>query len=253
MSQADADLRRGCEKRESKLSGLVQALDRFFYPGVADFWDDSLFRERLLRVILTQHVVLDLGAGCGNVAQMNFRGRCAAVCGLDPDPSVLDNPYLDLAKVGSGEAIPWPDSSFDVVFSDNVLEHLADPARVFAEIRRVLKPGGVFLFKTPNQFHYVTLASKLTPHWFHVAFNKLRGRRETDTFPTVYRANSRSQLFRLAKAAGLSASIEHVEGRPEYLRVLPLFYPLGIIWERVVNRFRLLSQLRVILIGEFRA
>jgi SAM-dependent methyltransferase len=53
-------------------------------------------------------------------------------------------------KVGAGEAIPHPDASFDVVFSSNVLEHTADPARVLAESVRVLKPGGFLCHVVPN-------------------------------------------------------------------------------------------------------
>ena len=81
---------------------------------------------------------------------MNFRGHARRLCGIDPDPRVAANPYLDEGQVGVGESIPYPDASFDVVFADNVLEHLPDPAAVFAAVTRVLRPGGVFLGKTPN-------------------------------------------------------------------------------------------------------
>ena len=52
---------------------------------------------------------------------------------------------------GSGEAIPCPDDSFDVVFCCDVLEHVRDAAKVIAEISRVLKPGGVFCYDTLNR------------------------------------------------------------------------------------------------------
>ena len=50
---------------------------------------------------------------------MNFKAHAKRVCGLDPDPRVVDNPYLHEAKVGLGERIPWPDGTFDVI-ADNV-------------------------------------------------------------------------------------------------------------------------------------
>lgn len=53
-------------------------------------------------------------------------------------------------KCGVGEAIPHPDQSFDLVFSSNVLEHVADPRKVVAESIRVLKPGGMLCHIVPN-------------------------------------------------------------------------------------------------------
>jgi len=229
---------------------VIDALDRFFYPQYSDNWDNSVFRERILRHLRSTSIVLDLGAGSGHIPQMNFRGQAAKVCGLDPEAAVLDNEYLDVGKVGGGEAIPWPNDTFDVVFSGNVMEHLSEPEKVFAEIHRVLKPGGTFLCKTPNQFHYVALIARFTPFWFHAAFNKVRGRSESHTFPTFYRANSKAKLQRLARLAGFTSNVERIEGRPEYTRFL-LLYPFGLLWERVVNRFKVLSFLRVIIIAEF--
>ena len=65
------------------------------------------------------------------------------------------------------------------------MEHLEDPETVFGEINRVLKPGGIFLFKTPNRRHYMPLIAQLTPYRFHQFINKLRGRDSEDTFQPV--------------------------------------------------------------------
>jgi len=56
----------------------------------------------------------------------------------------------------------------------------------FRDIARVLKPGGVFLFKTPNKTHSMPTLARLTPHRFHPFVNRLRGRVEADAFPTRY-------------------------------------------------------------------
>jgi SAM-dependent methyltransferase len=230
----------------------IELIDTYFYQSYADNWDDILFRERILQNLSGDSMALDLGAGSGLVSQMHFRGICRNVCGLDPVPEVLANQHLDCAKIGSGEDIPWADDAFDLVFADNVLEHLEKPARVFAEVRRVLRPGGVFLVKTPNRFHYVPLIAQVTPHSFHRLVNNFRGRNVSDTFPTHYRANSKNKLLKLAKESNLDViHIECIEGRPEYMRSL-LLYPFGLAWERVVNRFEFLEMFRVIIIGSFR-
>lgn len=49
-----------------------------------------------------------------------------------------------------GEALPFPNESFDLIFSSNVLEHTQDPAKVIAESLRVLKSGGYLQFVFPN-------------------------------------------------------------------------------------------------------
>lgn len=197
--------------------------------------------------------VLDVGAGAGIVSQMNFKGKFTHVCGIDPDPRVVKNPYLDEGKVAVAEKIPYEDASFDLIFSDNVLEHLDHPEEVFAEVNRVLRPGGIFLVKTPNKKHYVPLIARWTPHRFHRFFNRLRGRDSEDTFPTRYKANSPRDLQKLSEAAGLSIeSIRLVESRPEYLRLNPFTYLIGIAYERLVNKLEFLRGFRVILLGVFR-
>ena len=68
--------------------------------------------------------------------------------GLDPVPG----PHVD--DVGSAEALPYADGEFDVVLCTQVLEHVVEPASVFAEIRRVLVPGGVALVSTHGVYVY---------------------------------------------------------------------------------------------------
>jgi SAM-dependent methyltransferase len=230
---------------------LVERLDERLYPGVPDNWDDELFRERILSVLRPDMTILDVGAGAGLVAQMDFKGRCARVVGIDPDERIAQNPHLDEAHVGFADSLPFEAGSFDLVFSDNVLEHLDEPERVFSEIARVLKPGGRLLVKTPNRLHYVPAVASLTPHAFHRFFNALRGRPAADTFPTRYRANTPSALRRLADGAGLSlSSVELIESRPEYLRFSPLTYWVGWLYERLVNGFASLARFRVLLVAE---
>lgn len=234
-------------------SASVRALDQRWYPSVQDNWDDQLLRDWVLARLTPQSEVLDLGAGAGIVTQMNFRDHAARVCGVDLDPRVLGNAYLHEAKVANGADIPYEDGRFDVVFSDNVLEHLEEPVNVFTQVARVLKPGGYFLAKTPNRWHYMPIIARLTPHAFHRFYNRLRGRAGIDTFPTRYRANSIGQLRRLAAATGFEITrIEVVESRPEYLRMNALTYWAGHLYERFVNSSLRLRSLRILLIVEMR-
>jgi SAM-dependent methyltransferase len=236
------------------LINLVSKLDELLYPGVGPNWDDSLFRTRIVEHLRSCSLdVLDLGAGAGIVPQMNFRGLARRVCGVDPDPRVITNPHLDEGRIGVGERIPYPNGSFDLIFADNVLEHLAEPQLVFCEVQRLLRPGGIFLVKTPNRWHYVPLAASLTPHGVHQWFNKLRGRMPADTFPTRYKANSVLDIRRLAGQTGLEVDyIQLIEGRPEYLRISAVTYVAGWLYERLVNSFSIFEGFRVVLIAQLR-
>ena len=235
------------------MNRLVQWIDRRLYADFHDNWDDELFRGAILDSAQPEWKVLDLGAGAGIVSQMNIRGRVRTVCGLDPDPRVLTNHALDEGRIGIGEHIPFEDESFDLVFSDNVLEHLSTPIDVFREIWRTLKPGGVFLFKTPNRLHYVPAIARLTPHSAHKFVNRLRGRAHGDTFPTHYRANSPATIRRLAGEADFQVDeLQLIEGRPEYLRINALTYLAGLAYERLVNSNASLSPFRVVIIGQLR-
>lgn len=235
------------------MSAVKKYLDEKFYPDCTNNWDDALFRERILASIRPEHVVLDVGAGAGIVEHMNFKGRVAKICGVDLDERVVDNPMLDEGRVCDAASIPYPDEMFDVVFADNVLEHLAEPEIVFKEIARVLKPGGVFLFKTPNKWHYVPTIARLTPHGFHERVNRWRGRVAADVFPTLYRANSAGGVRRIAGETGFEVvSIERIEKRPEYMRISAPTYLAGAAYERLVNSTRLLETFRVLLVGKVR-
>jgi 2-polyprenyl-6-hydroxyphenyl methylase/3-demethylubiquinone-9 3-methyltransferase len=72
---------------------------------------------------------------------------------------------------GVGEQLPYPDQSFDCVFCCDVLEHVRDLPKVIAEIARVLKPGGVFIYDTLNRtFISKLVAIKIWQEWKRWAF-----------------------------------------------------------------------------------
>lgn len=235
------------------MSDLTTWLDQRLYPGHAKNWDDRLFRERILTHLDSDATVLDIGAGAGIVSEMHFRGQVARICGVDLDPRVTTNPMLDEGRVADARHIPYEDNTFDVAFADNVMEHLSHPIEVFREINRVLKPDGVLLFKTPNKWHYMPTIARFTPHGFHRFINRLRGRAEVDTFPTLYRANTAAKVAQLSAQSGFQVErIIRVEGRPEYLRISPVTYVFGFLYERLVNATDILTMFRILLIAELR-
>ena len=99
--------------------------------------------------------ILDIGCGGGvNVARMLKRAREGRVCGLDySEVSVGKTKRVNAAAVRAGRSEirlgsvsenPWPDNSFDMVTAFETVYFWPDMVHDFGEVRRVLKPGGLF-------------------------------------------------------------------------------------------------------------
>ena len=232
---------------------IVKLLDKCFYSKYKNNWDDLMFRNAVLKNINKDSIVLDIGAGAGIVKEMNFSDIAKEVHGVDPDERVVNNPNLTKGYIGTAENMDYfADNTFDLIICDNVLEHISDKEAFLKEVKRVLKPGCLFMAKTPNFYHYMPIIASLTPDCFHEFYNKLRGRTEDDTFPTLYRLNTKRSISKSAKKTGFSVEkISYFEGRPEYLRINFLTYIFGIIYERIVNIFKL-NCFKIILICELK-
>jgi SAM-dependent methyltransferase len=98
-----------------------------------------------------------LEIGCGKGAILSHLHSAGFQCtGIDIDPDALkdcriEHPELSV-ELSSGDAIPFPAASFDVVLSFDVLEHIRDTDRHLAEVKRVLAPKGQYLLQTPNKW-----------------------------------------------------------------------------------------------------
>lgn len=144
----------------------------------------------------------------------------------------------------------------DACVSNYVLEHVEDPHSHLVEVTRVLKPGGLYLFRTPNKFHYVSLVARITPHWFHhLVANRLRNKPAGDhePYPTFHRLNSRRDIFRHAKSAWLQVDeLRFVEKEPSYgFKARPLFFGM-MLFERLVNSTNYFSGMRANIFGVLR-
>lgn len=230
----------------------VAELDAHYYPNYLD--EHARFERAVRRYLHPEHAVLDAGAGRGERYPYDYRDWVRLVVGVDLDAAIGENVNLHAALLADVGSLPFRDGAFDLVFSKYLLEHLPAPRRAFRELHRVMKPGAHFVFHTPNRFHYVALAARLTPHRFHIWFNAKRGRPEPDTFETLYRANDRSTIYRLARITGFRVvDLELFEPKPSYLFFHPLAYRAGIAYERLVSRTEALRKLRCVIIGVLEA
>ena len=188
-----------------------------------------------------------LDAGCGRTAPViaKYRGKVKRLIGVDlvDFPAPVEGIELlnaDLAR------IPVPDGSVDVVMSRSVMEHVVDPAAVYREIARVLKPGGSFVFLTGNFWDYAAIITNLVPNRFHPwIVARTQGRAEIDVFPTAYRTNTRGAVNRWSKGAGFEiVSYEYLGQYPTYFMFNGLLFLVATGYEKLIRRFDALRFLR---------
>lgn len=229
--------------------------DRYYFsrPGFTD--GTSEFHALCQGVIPAGSRMLEVGAGPANTTTRAL-AQHGTVVGVDVSDEVRANAALAEAHVYDGGRLPFPSNSFDAVVSNYVLEHIAPPMPHFAEVARVLRPGGCYVFRTPNLLHYVALASFLTPHRVHVALSKrLRGMTSSDhdPWPTHYAANLPIRIRAVAHAAGMEVvELRMVEKEPSYGRAGAwAFYPM-MLYERVVNATTLGAPIRANIFGVLR-
>jgi SAM-dependent methyltransferase len=231
---------------------MTQALFDKYYPkpqyegGTLPFF--RLCRERIPRGA----EILEIGSGPSNESSEMLSG-IGKVTGLDIDPDVKNNRWLSNALVFTGGQMPLADESFDACCSNYVLEHVENPVEHFKEVARVLRPGGIYCFRTPNLFHYVSMGAHLMPHSLHLLFaNRLRSldKDAHDPYPTWFRANTQGKLRNLCHAAGLEPpSITMIEPEPSYGKAHALlFYPM-MVYERIVNLSDALSGFRITMLA----
>jgi ubiquinone/menaquinone biosynthesis C-methylase UbiE len=153
-----------------------------------------------------------LDIGCGWHLDWPWRAKqeetllsAANVIGIDPDWQAISR-HRTITKriVGHVETLPFDNDSFDLVTANVVVEHLKYPALAFAEIFRVLRPGGIFVFRTPSARSYSVAISRRLPQRLKVwlATSVIEKRKEEDVYPAHYRANTPEVIGEICEVAG---------------------------------------------------
>ena len=154
--------------------------DLTIYDTVAgQWWSDDIRWVRTLKNLVPGRLawfdrrfdwhgkaVLDLGCAGGFMAEA-LAQRGAQVTGIDPAEAAVNAARAHARAgglrigydVGVGEALPYGDAAFDAVVCVDVLEHVTDLNMVLAQVARVLRPGGLFLFDTINRNPLARLAT----------------------------------------------------------------------------------------------
>ena len=131
--------------------------------------DKALTRVEALRKLapIDGKKLLEIGSGYGTNLAVFVKDFGIDGYGVEPDGEGFGRSYassrelfaangLDPNRIVAavGEALPFEDQTFDLIYSSYVLEHVQDPEKVLAEAVRVLKPGGMAVFELPNHLSY---------------------------------------------------------------------------------------------------
>ena len=138
-----------------------------FQPATS--WWRAVELEAVIRHGLPSGAGLDLGCGDGKLMRilLDASGASCSLVGVDTDPletrDAMACGVYQRVHTAPGDRLPEADASFDFVFSNSVLEHIDELEPVIAEMARVLRPGGEFVFTVPASGFHDCLAGPLLP------------------------------------------------------------------------------------------
>lgn len=192
----------------------------------------EIYADLVRAHLQTEATVLDLGCGRGGLVEQ-LGHPLAQIAGVDPDELSLREHRLALPRaVAFSNGLPFRANCFDVVFASWLLEHLERPLLTFNQISRVLKPGGVFIFITPNTRHPLSALNRGLGRFSQLQgrlVKRFYGRAEADAFPTFYRANSKTAVADLCRETDLRIKKLQLIPDPTYLAFNQPFFKF-MIW-----------------------
>ena len=193
-----------------------------FYTAIAEDSVGQLSQYADLRGAL----FLDVGGGPGYFRDA-FMAAGATYLALDSDVGELagTGEILEGSVLGSGMALPFRNDSFDVCYSSNVLEHVADPWRMAEEMLRVTRPGGVVYIS--YTVWYGPWGGHETSPWHYLGgpLARRRYRRKHGHEPKNRYGES---MFPVTVRAGLRWAARQHDG--DVLAVLPRYNPWWSWW-----------------------
>ena len=180
----------------------------------------DIYAELLsLEKSLSGHV-LDIGCGHGtNPTIEKIKHQLVNVDGVDPFPIQEPHPLIKRRWVCKLEDIPIPDSTYDLAYSYNVVEHVSDVDSFLTKTVNLLKPGGIYWSMSPNYDHPFASAVRL-----------MQALRLKKIYRRLFapQVNDYPAYYRMCRASFLLSAIRN-NGLP--VKRLDLYYVHNVQWE----------------------
>ncbi len=130
--------------------------------GFNPTWQRHVAAYELCAPLFPEGRILDLGCGVGHSYHLLAPRETVGV-DIDAEPLAGQDRETHVADMRD---LPFPEHDFDGVLSVQSIEHVPDPERVLAEVRRVLRPGGRAIFVTPNRLTFGRPDEIIDPYHF---------------------------------------------------------------------------------------
>lgn len=182
-----------------------------------------------------------LNAGAGRSVsierQLAFGGANFVADRVDVDDARVPYEFVgEVWRCSIDRMSDVPSETYDGVFANYVLEHVARPFEAAGEVRRVLKPGGVFATSIPNPSAPQFRLARRTSSWLH---EKIRG---VEAWDVVYAFRDPNDLARILTRAGLVVEcVAQFPGAGYYLDRFPGLRRVGRGYDALVERAQLQS------------
>ena len=216
---------------------MTQRLLKLLLPDL--IWNQEIYGSVVRRYVHEKTKWLDVGCGWRMLGEDlepmedDLVTSAGIVVGCDMDfQSLTKHRNIRKLVLASAQALPFQEGSFDLVTCNMVVEHLSDPGQSFAQMARMLSPGGRLILHTPNLWNYAVFMNhtiaRLVPRKFLLGLIKLADNRDKDdVFITFYRANTTARLLEICGKMGLREEFRRILTPPQPF--FNFFAPLALI------------------------
>ena len=221
------------------MSDKLEFTGERFLPGASgEIWYEHWHRYHFAAKLVAAREVLDVACGAGYGSALLAR-RARHVVGADISTETIQHAQTVYASVSNLEfrqadcaALPFPDAVFDAVVSFETIEHIEPQGQFLDEVRRVLRPEGLFILSSPNKLEYSERRHCINPYHLRELYRDELAALLASRFPhtTWYgqrmsffsvvwpeRRATEGEIFEVAEASAAEASPGHA--RPLYFIV----------------------------------
>jgi ubiquinone/menaquinone biosynthesis C-methylase UbiE len=244
---------------------MLKSLTEYFIKVRQECWEiiDKRYPEEKNKYMIIQDlveqslangcVILDAGCGHRSVVSDHHPFKVTKIGADMVLEDIKANKSLDFGLQASLSCIPLKDESVDLIVCNMVFEHLQQPEHVLAELSRVLKKGGHLIFMTVCIYNIFTVISKMIPNHFHKKLcNLLTNIKESDIFPTFYKANSVRKIRKMLASHNVFEKKVIMYQSPPYAFVFSkTVCKLVLYYYHILNKYEQLKFLRGVIIGQY--